>query len=1729
MNRTFNKSETARILREITKTLKETENYMEDLKELCTKAEGVAGEVPGYVARVPIGGTTSALKGKLEKSGTDTDILLKKLENAGEHATKLIPAADKSLGEQTGNLTRQIKQAEQALRRLGEFMADTPLTADYDSFASGLEVTRMDCAGKLGDMQAALDGVLAGIKGARKICMQFSKDPVNLSSGNFILARTDMEIPGRHPFPFSRFYNAVNKRQGSLGRDWNHCYELTVEQKGRECTVLLEDGREERHYRTETGKLAAAGQADGTLEETEGGFAYRKRDGQTLRFGPDGRLAAVMYPDGTETTCTYAEHACAGGTRKLLEKIGRPTGECYTLDYDGEGFLKSVTDHTGRKTCYRVEDGCLVEATDLNGGSHRYGYTPGGKLETVENPCGTRTVENTYDGKDRVTAQRFPDGGEMHYGYDDENRTVTLTERNGHGTAYAHDGHYRDIKHTDDEGEERFEYDRCNRKTLMVDKLGNKTRFFYDPHGNLAKTINALGVKTEIRYDERDRITSVRVDGKEKMRNRYDEAGFLTETTDALGNTTHFLYDGKGRPSVVTKPDGSTIRLTHDARGNITGITDSAGGKSTYTYDALNRVAGTVDGNGNRTEYAYDMAGNLTVVRNALGLERLYEYNGNGRVTKITDFDGGVTKREYNALGKVAKITDPQGRETLISYDAMWNPARITAPDGAKTTCIHDGHNRPARIKNADGSQVRRRYDACGRKISETDETGAETTYAYDPLGRLVRVTDPDGAETSYEYDAEGNPVKVTDALGRSVETEYDAAGNPVRETAWDGRSREYTYTALGDVESITDESGLVTRYTYHPGGRLAGTTYPDGNGETYGYDANGNLTERRLPTGVAVTYAYDCLDRLVEVRENGVRKRSYRYDAAGNATAVTDALGNTTEYEYSPAGELTKATDPLGNETGYGYDPCGRLVEIRQYGRPEADGARGECRVTTLVRDIMGRVTEAVFPDGEAERYTYTLRGELSTKTDRDGFLTEYGYDANGSLGLIRYGDGREVRLSHNPLRQLEEMRDWLGTTRVETGDAGLSGKTTAPDGTETLYRCNTHGQRTAVRYPDGTEARYAYDGLMRLEKLTIADITGRVESIGYEYDAAGFLSRKVLPGGMETLYRHDGMGRLTRLTHRDGAGTLDSYTHSYDGNGNLVETVRERRGLGEESGTYRYAYDAAGRLTGVEKDGAMLRSYGYDAFGNRTAMTEPGRETAYAYDAANRLTRRTERLTGTQASGAGTAEEYTYAYDRRGNLTGIRKNGEILHGFRYGAAGRLEWAADGKGNTAVYEYNGLGLRVARTEGRAGTEAPGRETRYTMDMAGGWNSLLQETEGGHTRNYFWDGGAAAYAGGTEGIHYYLRDGLGSPVRTADGEGNITGTLGYDEFGRSLYAPADGGPCQPFGYTGYLTDGITGTYSSQAREYDPCTGRFCAQDAIAGMPDQPATLNRYTYCFNSPLVFVDRDGCWPEVNQPLVRMGMLKFLQDESARTKVKEIYNLTSRNIKSVYADVSKTANMAVNDVKKWINQNVSIISVYENKKYISINPTGEYEIESASGGQSKLIDITFKNGIFSSIDLNLKGKIGGYNIGESIGVSNEGIHGLTNIDWKDGMGNVHSIKFDAHSLGAGLEWGRGNDALLSGNGFRIDLNPLKQWNFYIFDDAVYNSGTVHSEKGIYVDSALIELLAISLGIVCVTTFEIAPGLAGVSASVGVMGASLAAILGIKNVEGQNCDGGNA
>ncbi len=344
----------------------------------------------------------------------------------------------------------------------------------------------------------------------------------------------------------------------------------------------------------------------------------------------------------------------------------------------------------------------------------------------------------------------------------------------------------------------------------------------------------------------------------------------------------------------------------------------------------------------------------------------------------------------------------------------------------------------------------------------------------------------------------------------------------------------------------------------------------------------------------------------------------------------------------------------------------------------------------------------------------------------------------------------------------------------------------------------------------------------------------------------------------------------------HEDTAGVLDKFHYTYDAMGNKTAIQKQRRGLPEESGCYQYSYDKLQRLIGVEKDGKHIRSYQYDTFSNRIEMEDntKGIKNIYQYNALNQLVEQEIWETPDITSKINTfingndidnikhnnnanILHKTFTYDKRGNLTGEYQEDALLHGYHFNRMNRLEKAWNHQGEEAQYFYNALGQRTGRT-------ANEEREDYLLDLTKPYHNLLELQKGKQTQIFFWDFNAAVMEDEKRNLQYYLQDDLGSPLRVLyrNGYGEA---YGYDEFGTELYEPEPGkeektrkkygkqGENQPFGYTGYRYDNISGSYFAQAREYLPVVGRFITKDIILGRNTTPKTLNRYSYCWSNPI------------------------------------------------------------------------------------------------------------------------------------------------------------------------------------------------------------------------------------------------------------------------------------
>jgi len=1373
-------------------------------------------------------------------------------------------------------------------------------------------------------------------------CQVYKYDPVNMSSGNYINDRTDLEVGTDTKITFRRFYNARSEFKGAMGRGWccNSDVHLYKEDNG-DIRAIYIDGREGIYRKPENSKAAqkentpeltfdgeeGATNKSSSVSETyyeihgepgklvEDNYGYKliREDLSYEEYDKDGYLVAKGDNTGENTRYTlgvFTKNDDNGESIRyaLPVKIETKEGSYISLSYNEDGILTRVSTSQGKNVTYgyekREDEYFLTAATYPNGSTRRYTYNEAGLIQNVISPDGIIALTNEYDEQRRVIHQIFPDGGEMSYSYDDEKNITTATEQNGLKVEYLSDERGRhtgtryiglsdDYASQDFENgkniiEEKYTYNERNQKTSVTDKNGHTVRFSYDNRGNLTKIVGPEGLSESYTYDAGGRLIAKKDSEGNSYRFIYDFDGNLYCVTDPLGNRTKYDYKD-GRVVRIRDAENNAISVTYDEKGNISSITDKVGVTTRYICDNSGRVTKTIDAEGNETSYTMDESDNITSVTDPLGNTTSYTYNAADLLTEVINPDGTTRRWDYNEIGHLAFYTDESDHTTAIRYNTSWKEESITLPNGGMMHYDYDLLGNLVKITDPMGRKTVYSHDNNGNVLTvgteinkeENDGTLTETiiknSYTYDKLGRIKTETDGEGNTTTYDYDKNGNLTCKTDALGGKTCYEYDALGRVIKVTDAIGREESCTYDKNGNIKTVTDAAGVVTENHYEKG-RLLKVTQRSADNEApeiiineFEYDSCGRICKQVERDGFTLFYEYDKAGRANKVTGSNGRVMVYSYDSMGRVIE-TDDCGTITKYRYTGTGKLSSVIDALGNETRYTYNDLDLLSsveraegtienEITDDNFPQVDG---KGHITVYEHDLSGKLVSVTDALGQKDIYRYDESGELISQIDRDGNETIYTRDKNGNITGIKYADGNEVRYKYNAIAVLEEVKEKIGLTKIESDILGRTIKVTDPNGETVGYEYGPKDEKTAVIYPDGKRAEYRYDVLGRLLELKNvgAGNSDSDEIIRYSYDDNGHLSKKIFPNGAGTCYDYYQGGLLKSLTSADKDGILDRYEYAYNEKGNRTQIKRYRRDLRNVSGTYDYAYDELGRLTESKKDGILQNSYSYDAFGNRIAEETEGVRTTYSYDVVDRLIGKIEHTGTNSAETLNTA----YAYDRRGNLIREYENDALTKTYDFNLQGMLEKSVvspDTELQKKIsYTYNFMGQRVSK-------KSDLEEIRYLTDITRDHSNLLKETVNGKARTYTYDASVVSFSTDRENF-YYQTDELGSTMYLTGTDGASYSPYAYDPFGNRLDPKTgrrkgysvDGNIIQPFAFTGYREE-ENGLYYAQARSYDPRSGRFTGEDKVRGMLVFPETQNHYIYCWNAPLGLVDNNGLFP--------------------------------------------------------------------------------------------------------------------------------------------------------------------------------------------------------------------------------------------------------------------------
>ncbi|SHF93302.1 RHS repeat-associated core domain-containing protein, partial [Bacteroides faecichinchillae] len=335
---------------------------------------------------------------------------------------------------------------------------------------------------------------------------------------------------------------------------------------------------------------------------------------------------------------------------------------------------------------------------------------------------------------------------------------------------------------------------------------------------------------------------------------------------------------------------------------------------------------------------------------------------------------------------------------------------------------------------------------------------------------------------------------------------------------------------------------------------------------------------------------------------------------------------------------------------------------------------------------------------------------------------------------------------------------------------------------------------------------------------------------------------------------------------------GTLFSQTLNYQEaitgntpcyNGN-ISSMSWKSGVETSQRGYRFTYDGLSRLKdALYGEGATLAANtdrfneqvtAYDKMGNILGLKRYGQTAAGSYGMIDHLTLTYNGNRLQAVRDACTNSVYGNGTEFKDNSSQMveytyDKNGNLIKDLNknisnigYNCLNLPDEVTFANGNSIRYEYTADGTKL-RTVHKTGAAT------LTTDYCG--NAVYKN---GVLRMLLNEAGYVSFP--DRKFHFYLKDHQGNVRVVADKDGNVEETNAYYPFGGTFTSTNS---VQPYKYNGKELDTRNGLnwYDYGARHYDAAIGRWHTVDMRA---EKYKAMSPYNYCGNNPVNYVDLKG-----------------------------------------------------------------------------------------------------------------------------------------------------------------------------------------------------------------------------------------------------------------------------
>ena len=626
-------------------------------------------------------------------------------------------------------------------------------------------------------------------------------------------------------------------------------------------------------------------------------------------------------------------------------------------------------------------------------------------------------------------------------------------------------------------------------------------------------------------------------------------------------------------------------------------------------------------------------------------------------------------------------------------------------------------------------------------------------TPRKDSAGNIISYDPPPMLDWKVEIFGSGDNmhVEITDKLG-DKRLIFNTNGTISDIITKQGGAIHFSWNQ-GKVEYIEDAySGRKLTFTYDVSNRLVSVVGPDSNRNwTYEYDTQGNMVKATDPESGTWRYEYNDkhnIDKIYDPRNN-LAEVVYQNTSSVLPKAPqcmeqiksSDSLSPETITRNSTT-RVSTITEPTGEETEITYNILGIKEEIKDDNDASVkfdynlDYPTDITRIFNQIGDLASgvkydsnrNIIESYDAYSNKDEYTYWPNGKIHTFKDKEGHITTYTWNEDGSLPLTiedplqrvityqydtnknlikiispyRCGDNAETQFEYESKGYENEIINPLGktTTMVYNHYGEMTSATNALNKTSELtYNKMGNILKLKAPSPDNYEVNYTYDANGNVTKIK----NSRNYETIFEYNSKNLKSKTTNALNQNTYYEYDDAGKLTKVKdHKNNQTTL-----TYDNCGRLL------RMTDQENKFTQTLYNILGQISGYLDNLNNETEIKYDKLCRPIEVKSPEDATKkYEYDKEGNIKKVFDPLN----------RQITYDYDNCYQVTKVTNNAGKYSTIEYWPSGQVKKTTDPLGHIAEYDYNKLGFPTS-VKDNAGNETTtlyddlGRCTKVTNPL----------------------------------------------------------------------------------------------------------------------------------------------------------------------------------------------------------------------------------------------------------------------------------------------------------------------------------------------------------------------------------------------------------------------------